>query len=95
MYRVTESTRTLIAALMVVAPARADNVFVAVLVLVAGGAGVLVACFFHCGGGGRFCDLGGKNALLLHAFTMLESGTNSQDLSMLTDLGVAIWDHHS
>ena len=91
----TESTRTLIAALVVVAPARADEVFVAVLVIVAGGAGVRVAFFVHCSGSGRFCDWGGKKVLLLHALTTLKSGTNGQDLPMLTDLGVAISDHQS
>ena len=54
-----------------------------------------VACFVRCSGSGRFCDLGGKKVLLLHALTMLESGTNGQDLSMLTDFGVAISDHQS
>ena len=56
----TDSTRTLFAALVVVALVRAGDVFIAVLVLIAGGTGVRVACFFHCGVGGRFCDLGGK-----------------------------------
>ena len=54
-----------------------------------------VARFVRCSGSGRFCDLGGKKVLLLHALTMLESGTNGQDLSMLTDLEVAISDHQS
>ena len=66
-HRVTESTRTLIAALVVVAPVSADDVFVVVLVLTAGGAGVRVAVFFHCGECGRFCDLVGKDVLLPHA----------------------------
>ena len=87
--------RTLIAALVVVAPARADDIFVTVLAVVAGGAGVRVAFFVHCSGSERFCDWGGKKVLLLHALTTLKSGTNGQDLPMLTDLGVAISDHLS
>ena len=48
-HRVAESTRTLIAALAVVAPVRADDVLVVILVLIAGGAGVRAAGVFHCG----------------------------------------------
>ena len=63
-HRVTESTHTLFAALVVAAPVRADDVLVVVLVLAAGGADVRVAGIFHGGGCMWFCSLDGKNALI-------------------------------